>query len=656
MLRLKPARRALPGMLLALCALLAGVTTTPVAAAGPMTIPPGPLPTGDLKPVQLSYVSIDATLGAVEGGAAVEVRTRARLRNTDKQNTFQREVAFAGPPVYGVRIGTQDGGLSPAAGSGPWTLSLGRDGDAVIEGTQALRTNGPLADLEFDWGALAPWGDSLASARLTLHFPQGLDADQLLIVDPAPTGRDTLQLSWSYEEFRPAGKVRVLAIAPSYWQPVRAARQALAGGQGGAAGQLALAAALRPLAEATEMPAQPASALHAQVLAALQQAVALAPNDPQPHRELAAYLSARAGGDPALLSRAVAELKAAYDLAPADGELKQQLLAAIDALLASCRQAGDTQGILRALDVAQAVADVDSPERAAAYADLAVRLLGEGRQAEAEATIVAGFGQPALDLYARHRPHFHSVTGEVETRSGERLMRFALVPIPGMEQAAEADLGLLAEALGQAGGQVTHTAADGAFQIVVAIHFGDGESLRAAGQAVAGSLPADADPALRLVAAVTAPERVHLRASHDMRADYLAYAEAADLAPAQEALRQRLEQMRWARMEAEAPTGDPVEEARRRWALALLDGYEAGWQALVQGCRITYRVLPPEDIVAPQWALAWGEAREIAWSTQIPRPERLWPVGVGLAGAVLVLVGVVGVAQKRRRGHAMRDT
>lgn len=650
MIELRPALRATFSALFGFSVLLAAVVHPRPVAAGPTAIPQGPLPAGELKPVELSYIAIDATVVPAAGGMALRVVSRARLRNTDKKASYERQVTFPGPAVSGVRVGTQNGGLAPAAGGGPWALTLRADGDAVIEGTQQITTSGPLADLQFDWGALKPWGETLAAARLTLHFPDGIDSDQLLAVDPAPTARDTTQLTWSYEKLRPAGTLHLAFVAPSYWQPLRKARQAVAGEKAGAAEYLALAEALRPLATSEAMPAAVATTLQAELLAALERAVAAAPKDPRTHQALAAHLQAQAKGDPALLARAVAEFKAAHDLAPAGTPPEPTLLAAIDDLIAACRRANDTQGLLRALDVVQAVSPADGPQRANAYADLAVSQLNAGQEAEAEATIVAGFGQAALDQYALARPHFRSVTGEVLMQAGQRTMRFTLVPARGAEkQAAAADVELLAGALGRSGGVVRRPATGGTLEVELTLPFHDAQQLAAAGRAIAAALPADADPALALVAAVAAPERIDYRASQGWRADHLVYSESADLTPAQQALQRRLDHLQYARAEAEAQTDNPTEAARRRWALALLNRYEDGWRALAQGCRVTYHMLPPGDYMVPQWALAWGEAREIGWAASLPHPERLWPFA---GAAIVVLLGVVLAAARGVRRKA----
>ena len=647
MTKLRPSAQTLLSAFATLSMLLVAAASPWPVAAGPTAIPQGPVPTGELKPVELSYIAIDATVIPTAGGATVRVVSRARLRNTDKRAAYQRAVSFPGPAVSGVRVGTQNGGLAPATNAGPWTLSLPADGDAVIEGTQEIATNGPLADLQFDWSTLKPWGATLAAGRLTLHFPDGVDSDQLLTVDPAPTARDTTQLTWSYEKFQPSGSIHLFFVAPSYWQPLHRARQAAAGEKAGAAEYLALAAALRPLIGAEDMPESVTHTLQAEALAALEHAVAAAPKDPRTHQGLAGFLQSQAKGDPALLARAVAEFKAAYDLGPTGAVPDPPLLAAIDDLIAACRRTNDTQGLLRALDVVQAVDPSNGPQRATAYADLAVSQLNAGQEADAEATIVAGFGQAALDPYALLRPHFRSVTGEVEMESGRRIMRFSLVPAPGLEKAAEADVALLAGALGRSGGEVISTSADGTLRIEVTIPFDDARQLAAAGQAVSGSLPSDADPAIVLIAAVAAPARVDLSASQGLRSDRLTYAESANLSPAQAALQARLDQIRYARAEAEASIDNPIEMARRRWALALLGRYEDGWRALAQGCRVTYRMLLPGNYVLPQWALAWGEAREIGWSTNIPHAQRLWPFA---GAAIVVLLGVVlGAALARRR-------
>ena len=188
-------------------------------------IPTGPRPAGELKPVELGYLTIDGIISVAGGGIALETRSRARLKNPDKQAPFERQVDFSGPAVSGVQIGTQSGGVSPAAGSGPWTLALPPEGDAVIEGTQRQSAQGPVVDLRLDWSAPRVWGARLGSVRLTLRFPDDLQSEQLLLVEPAPTERDAISLTWSYEAFSPGGGVRVLFIAPSYWRALTAARQ-----------------------------------------------------------------------------------------------------------------------------------------------------------------------------------------------------------------------------------------------------------------------------------------------------------------------------------------------------------------------------------------------------------------------------------------------
>jgi hypothetical protein len=647
---LRPARRALPYAFLGLFVLLASIVPpSPVHAASPVSIPQGPVPVdAELKPVQLGFTSIDCTVSAIDGGVALDTRTRTGLKNPDRKASYERQVTFPGLPVSDVKVGTVLGGVRPADGAGPWTLSVRPDGDAVIEGTQRTSASGPLVELNFDWGALQAWGSGLGSGRLTLHFPQDLQAEQLLVVDPEPTARSTVDLTWSYEKVTPDGQVRVLFIVPPYWRAVRQARQATSDPQAGAAEFLSLADALRPLVEAEGMPPETANALQAQLLSALRRATAVAPQEARSHTELAAQLQSLANGDAGLLAEAVSEFKAAYDLAPGDASLKKRLLSALDGLMAACRQVGDSRGLLAALDMAEAVEPQGSQERAAAYAELIVGLLEEGRIDEAHATIAAGFGQAEVDRYAYLRPHFSAVHGEIETQPAQRLMRFTLVPAPGVEETAERDLASLVEALGRLdNAQVKRTASDGQQVIEVTVPYPEPTHLQAGGQSLTASLPEEADPALLVVAAAAAPSRFEFRLSREAQADRLTYAENADLSLAQDRLNSRLEQLEAARLAAEEPSDDPLEAAHRRWVHALLQRYEADWQALVTGCRVTYDLLPPEDIIAPRWSVAWGEQRSLAWSTTIPRLERLvpWLIGGGLAA----LVAVVGVVVWKRR-------
>ncbi len=639
-------RVLLPGF----CLLVPGMVAPRHAqAAAPVTIPQGPLPVGELPPVEFSFLTIDGTISPTDGGIVLSARTRARLRNPDKKQSFERQVTYPAPPVADVKGGNLTTG-DPANPSPPvWVLAVPPDGGAIIEATQNVAANGPLVDLQLDWAAIAPWGSPLGAVRLTLHFPDNLDSEQLLAVSPDPTERDVVNLTWSYEKFRPSGKVQVFFIAPSYWQALRTARRATANPQASAASYRALAAALRPLIAAEGMPAGRARALRDELLAALRQAVAVAPKEAWTHKELATELYQRAQGDPGVLAEAANELKAAYDLAPGDAELKGRLLAVIDELVAACRQAGDPAGLLHALDLAQAVDAGRGAERMAAYADRAVALLGEGRTSEAEAIIVAGFGQAALAQYTPYRPQFASVTGEVETHAGQRILRFSLAPAPGMNDAAAQSLASLAEAMGRvAGCQAKHTTGDSESQIEITIPFTHKEQLRTVGQALAAALPADADPALALVTAASGPASADFQAARQRWADRLAYSEDADLTPAQRTLGRRLEELKRAQAEAEAKTDDAAEAARRRWLLALLGKYEADWQALTMRCQVTYRLLPADDVAAPYWVLAWGEKRPLTWSATIPRPERLWPYVFGLGVLVLLLVGAWLVVHWRR--------
>ncbi len=622
-------------------------------AASPVAIPHGPLPAEELKPAEFGALSLDVTISPADTGVALEVRTRTRLRNPEKKTTLERRVTFPGLPVSNVRIGSQNSGLHRAEGDDPWLLTMAPEGDAIIEATQYLAAPGPLVQLELDWGALAPWGSPLGSVRLTLHFSGGVDSEQLLSVDPAPTQSDTLQLTWSHEKLRPAGKVQVLFIAPSFWRALQKARGAAAQPGAGADAFLALAAAARPLITAEGMPQAMAQALDAECLAALRQAVAAAPDQARPHAELGAYLRTHAAGRPAALAEAVSELKAAFDLAPNDARIREQLLGTLEEHIAACRKAGDRRGLLAALDVAESLGTGNSPERAAGYTDLAVSLIDEGRLDEAEAAIVTGFGQAALHRYAFLRPRFTSVTAEVETRGGRRTVHSTLTVAPGMEEEARREAAALVDALHRAGIAEAAWSSDGAhITIDLGVPFEDSASLRSATLSIARSLPADADPALVFVTAAAGPGNISYDYTMGRRADYLSYAESVDLTPAQERLERLLERLQVERAEAEAQTEDPIESARRRWALSLVKAYERGWQSLVRGSRATFRLLPPEDIIAPQWAIAWGEERTLGWSTSIPRSERLLPYVAVLTGALLALVS--GLAIWRGRRHVRR--
>ncbi|MGQ9725339.1 MAG: hypothetical protein ACUVVU_08330 [Tepidimonas sp.] len=627
----------------------------PVHSEDPVNIPAGPIPLDEeLKPVEFSFLTVDATAKPSTNGLILQVRTRLRLRNPDKRNGYERQVGYSGPEVSNVRIGTQNGGLVPNGDPGPWKLALPRDGDAIIEGTQYVAARGVLAELRFDWAALAPWGAPLGAARFTLHFPEDQDPDQFLAVSPEPTERSAVALTWSREKFNPDGQVRVLYIIPQYWTPVRDARARMAAGQLNVDSFLALAAALRPLVTAEGMPPAAARAYQAEMSAALRQAVAAGPDNAAAHAELAAYLITVAQGNAATLAEAVSELQAAVRLAPADGSLQNRLLLALDGLLAACREAGDRRGLLSALDLAEALGARSSPERAAGYADLIVGLLDADRAQEAEATIVAGFGAEALARYSDMRPRFAAVAGEIETLPGLRHMTFDLSPAPGMEATAERDIATLVQDLQTAGARVQRTGENGSARLTITMPFTLTADLQVTSLRYAAAVPAEADPALALIGAALGPASTRYQTSSLPQADRLRYNEQVDLQPAQEALEQRLARLEAARAEAQAPTDDALEAARRRWVLALLDHYEAQWRVLKEGARVRYRLAPAEQVVAPEWLVAWGEQRALTWSNDIPRFDRLTPYVVG---AVIVLIGVVvGLAVWQAARASQRST
>jgi hypothetical protein len=642
---IKPALRACLGVLFVLSLLLSTALTLPVRAAGPAALPYGPTLVGDLKPVEFSYLSLDAEVTAAGNGVTVGVTSRARLRNTDKQSGVTRQLSFAGP-VTSVRTGTQNGGLNPAEGADPWSLNLAADGDAVISGVQNVAAGGPVIDLQLDWDALGAWGQTPGSLRLTVHLPDDFDPEQLLAADPAPTERDATHLIWSYENQLPTGKLQVLFVAPAPAQALHAARAAAAGGKAGAAEYLALAGALRPLIDAEGMPAIARDALRAELQGALRQAVAAGPGEARTHDELATFLRAGGAGDPAKLAEAAREYKAALSLNASDAALKQRLLATIDELIAACRKANDTPGVLAALDLAEGVDAQRSQERVAAYADLAVDQIGAGEVRAGETTIAAGFGQPAVERYAFLRPLFSAVTGEVESHADQRRFVFTLVPAPGLSAAAERSLSDLAAAMGRVpGAQVKQTQADG--QLRLEINLGSPGNWAATGQALAATVTSESDPALALIATAVGTRGASLASNRSGLQDKLSYAETADLAPAQAALAARMEQLKYARAEADAKTDDPLEAARRRWASALLQRYEAGWYALAVGSGVTYRLLPPDNLAVPSWTLAWGEQRSLAWTLATPRYDRLRPWLLGVAGVAVVMM-VMGVVLRRR--------
>ena len=654
MVSLRSVRRFAACLVFVLSSIVSGLSVPAAVSAGdPVSIPAGPSPLDEeLKPVEFSFLTVDATANPSSDGLTLQVRTRLRLRNPDKRNEYERQVGYNGPAVSNVRIGTQNGGLAPNGDPGPWKLALPRDGDAIIEGTQYVAARGVVAEMQFDWAALAPWGAPLGAARFTLHFPEDQDPDQFLEVSPEPTERSAVALTWSREKFDPDGLVRVLYVIPQYWRPVRQARARMATGQAGVNDYLALAAALRPLIAAEGMPPAVARAYQAEMSAALRQAVAAGPDNASAHAELAAYLTTVAQGDAAALAEAVAELQAAVRLAPADGSLQNQLLQALDGLLAACREAGDRRGLLSALDLAESLGALSSPERAGGYADLIVGLLEADRDQEAEATIVTGFGAEALARYGDVRPRFASVAGEIETLPGRRQLTFSLMPAPGMEANAERDIASLVQNLQTAGARVQRTGENGSARLAITLPFTVTADLQVASLRYASAVPADADPALALVGAALGPTTIRYQTSSLPQADQLRYSEQVDLQPAQEALEQRLSRLEAARAEAQAPTDDPLEAARRRWALALLDHYEAQWRALTAGASVRYRLAPAEQVVAPEWLVAWGEQRTLSWSNDIPRFDRLAPYVIG---AVIVLIGiVVGLAvwqaARRRQG------
>jgi len=644
-LRLWPARRAFPGILLGFSLLVTTLVPRPVQAAGSATIPQGPLPVGDLQPVEFSFLTIDGTIVPTDSGIAVQTKTSLRLRNPDKKNGTSRNVSYPNP------ASNVTGATAAQDQPGAWTLDLPPNGGSVIEASQSASADGPVVHLQFDWGALAPWGDSLASVRLTLSFPSDLDPEQLLAVSPAPVESNKLNLTWSYENFRPAGKIDVLMITPGYWRALRSARQLAASPQATAANQLALAAALRPLIAADGMPASRVAALRDEELAALRQAVALDGKNAIAHKELGLALAERAGGSPTLLAEAVRELKAAYDLMPTDSDLKAALLKNVDDLLAACRQAGDNQGILSALDVAQAVDSQRSAERLAAYADVAVSLVQAGHEQEAESLIVTGFGQQALGRYAYLQPQFAAVSGEVETHNGQRVLRFTFTPNPANAAAAETSVTALADALTRAGiGQVKRTTGEGQTQTIqVTFPFADSSTLQSAGQALTAALPADADPALTLAAAAISAPEVAFQNTRGQWSDHLTYSESVDLSPAQNVLDQRLAQLKTAQAEADAKTDDPAETAQRRWEAPLLKLYGQQWQQLTQRSQVTYRLVPSEGATAPSWVMAWGEKRGLTWEANTPHLERLAPYAIGVGVALLVIIVALALVLGRRR-------
>ncbi len=453
----------------AVCLLLAGLLLLSAQSVAAQATPPvdrvAPNATLFIGPrarttVRLEALRVDATIEQEDERTWAAVQTWFRLQNP-LTSTLTLDTIVQGtdstPPASAVTltVGSAPQLLTPLDGTNHWRWQAALPGSGRLEPVLAYQVplgEGALARFYYD--PMNGWGRIPGSFRVTLRFPDGMAADQILRVHPAGYVFDGNQLTWSYDNPRELEPLELLMMTPTARRALQAAQAAAATSTTTAAEHLALGRWYHRLATAdVGEDSTLFDRYYPQAMAALSRAHELAAGDPQAARLLAdlylAQAERAASGSTiyrALAAAALADARTAGDNSPelqgaladlclelartaqADGSWRAAAayldqLATLDATILTPAQQAAQQKISRAGALAQAT-------EALARSDLA----------GARAVIETSWDSSALVVPGAPVAGFLAQEAAVSLATGQQVIRMTLAPRPTQQAVALAVL------------------------------------------------------------------------------------------------------------------------------------------------------------------------------------------------------------------------
>lgn len=645
--------------------LLIGVLLGPVGTAAAQDAPPvdhaalnatlfiGPRTRTSAR---LEGLRVEATIEQEGARTWADVQAWFRLQNP-LASALPLDAVLQGldttPAAHAVTL-TVGGVPQPLIAQGAtnhWRWQTTLPGNGRLEPLLSYRV--PLGDgalARFRYDLVNGWRRAPGSLRVTLRFPDGLAADQLLLARPAGYTFDGHQLTWSFDNRTAVGSLELLILPSAAWHTIQAAQVAAMSATASAADHLALGRWYHRLALADNSEeATLFERYYPQALAALAPAYELAPDDPAAARLLAdLYLRQASRAAPGTPYRALAA--AALATARARGDNSPELQATLARLTIDLAQATDNwRGAvfyldqLASLDTAAWPADTPTARQAvtrtAALAQ-AQEALARGDPAGARALAETVWGSSPLAVPGAAMAGFLSQRAAVSLSASQYVITMALAPRPTQRQLARATLQrAVADAQTVPGVAAALEDSVDPSQLVVTIRFSGPADLRDKRTRLANLIAAEPDLALlhALLAVrdldlttttATFWQTQQLTDTLDLPAVYRAWTDQAAR------YQQAIDSPGDALANSSSPGLAPV--ARVLWQV---EG--AAWQDLATNSEVRYRAELTRSSGAVQ-AQTWVSGLAAPLTVQLSVSD--WRVAVLLAAGIALLLLIVTLA------------
>lgn len=631
------------------------------------------------SPVELSALTLDATISEVNGHTFASGTSTFKVHNSDTANEITLPVGFpewAGGELsfdptkfsaFSVTVDNKKVPLTPSQAEAKvgaelrdvqwYTFDLKLQPDekklVTIDFTQDL---GDSILPRFTYGMLPStgWKGAINSARVTVKLPTPTSGEQFTSLDPTVPEFDGQQLTWLFTDFDPKSDPGVTFIRPSLWQNLLDRRAATVQKNDDATAHFQLGQVYQQLAS-LDSPRR--DNFLAQAVAEFELASRLDPQSVDSQLTLAQLYEQRAGAaqgprDANYVALAMAQWQKLVG-SRADKDARQQLAEDSFYLGLSAFSRAEFDRALSYFDDAHKF----SPDGAGPlYTPEHFQTeLQTTRLAAARAQLTDGNTASALD-YARAAlgdkldlspapplPAFALNRASITTTSVERKLNLQLSPYPALSDQAKQALANVVNTLNQTNaGAAALSESPTSYTLTLTVPFTSDADLRARLQRLAASLPHRPD--WDIVRAAIVPELLEYSEHDDTFSRIIHYREDVNLAPGQFALQSALNEM--SRVIGEQSSASPDDNAAQL-RLALLTDAQEWWHRALSSVAVTYEFQPstgsPRD-----WALSAGETRSMAYDAETLRPE-LYFIGAGAAIGLVVLVVLTFIVFARLR-------
>ncbi len=473
-----------------------------------------------------------------------------------------------------------------------------------------------------------------ARVRFTLSDTVGDDA--ILWMVPFISQFDGQQVAWDYEVPRELISHQLALIRPDVWRDIKdsTARQ---DSRKLAALYLQVDEGLQPLGLAERD-------YFGQALAAYTQAIAQEPNNPELYVELAQAYHIRAGEQSAegqnyeLL--ATQALEHAYQLAPSDALVAQQLAQSYYAVAVASANQGQQETALNYLEKLRTsgLPAVESDEMLLTLAlRWSVELAEKGYNQVAFDQAQKLLPEATLQMLSEFAPPFTGLETRVEMDGGTRMVTYHMQLYPGTAQRTAAEVEEILERLqGIPGLEITNQPAADSTTITLKLAFNTLSELQQVMSTLSEAIGQEND---LLTAALRAPWKSAPEALEQSRAGIkhsLYFREVFNTSSLQPIWEEQSQYAQWRLVEMTNQSEDgELEQLQKRLITILLKQQQRIWRQIPAGCSWEYHIsLSTAEASGQEWLISWGEDRTL----EIDQTYYNQPVLTGLAIASVVVV------------------